>query len=93
MNSTVYNMASADVQSAPEPAALPDYLVDQDAVLKDSGAKWRYGKAPDYSKTRKVFGECKSLVTLSLLTILPPTRSKKGGVSHVRGYLATIHHQ
>lgn len=54
-------MAAADVQPMPtqEPAlaALPDYLTDPDAVLKDKEVKWRYGRAPDYSKTRKVFSE------------------------------------
>ncbi|KAF2741147.1 hypothetical protein EJ04DRAFT_530737 [Polyplosphaeria fusca] len=55
-------MAAADVQKQPaEPApALPDYLSDPNAVLKDSSAKWRYGRAPDYSKTRKMFEETKS---------------------------------
>jgi len=53
-------MAAADVQTPVEPAApaLPDYVTDPDAVLKDK-ANWRYGRAPDYSKTRKVFAESK----------------------------------
>jgi hypothetical protein len=53
-------MATADVQAPVEPAApaLPDYVTDPDAVLKDQ-ANWRYGRAPDYSKTRKVFAESK----------------------------------
>lgn len=54
-------MAAADVQQMPvqnsPPPALPDYLTDPDAVLKDTEVKWRYGRAPDYSKTRKVFHE------------------------------------
>ncbi|KAF1851658.1 uncharacterized protein K460DRAFT_373614 [Cucurbitaria berberidis CBS 394.84] len=57
-------MATAEVQQQPaqEPApALPDYLTDPDAVLKDQDAKWRYGRAPDYSKTRKVFTETKQM--------------------------------
>lgn len=56
-------MASADVQQPPaEPAAaLPDYLTNPDAVLGDSEAKWRYGRAPDYSKTRKMFAESEYL--------------------------------
>lgn len=38
--------------TAAEPApALPDYLTDPNAVLKDA-AEWRFGQAPDYSKTR-----------------------------------------
>lgn len=53
-------MASADVQQPPaqEPApGLPDYLTNPDAVLGDKDAQWRYGRAPDYSKTRKMFAE------------------------------------
>ena len=46
-------MSSVEVQAAPTPA-LPDYLSDPNAVLKDA-SEWRYGKAPDYSKTRTVF--------------------------------------
>ena len=41
-------------------AELPDYVLDPDAVLKDSNAAWRYGRAPDYSKTRKFFEEGKA---------------------------------
>lgn len=53
-------MAAADVQQLPvqEPApVLPDYLTSPDAVLGDKDSKWRYGRAPDYSKTRKMFAE------------------------------------
>lgn len=46
-------MSSADVQQPPAPA-IPDYLSDPNAVLKDT-AEWRYGKAPDYSNTRNVY--------------------------------------
>jgi hypothetical protein len=49
-------MAAADTQAAP---SLPDYVTDPDAVLKDKNVNWRYGRAPDYSKTRKVFAESK----------------------------------
>lgn len=57
-------MASADVQQPPAQEAapaLPDYLTNPDAVLGDNDAKWRYGRAPDYSKTRKVFAETKQM--------------------------------
>jgi len=57
-------MASADVQQAPAQdaaPALPDYLTNPDAVLGDKDARWRYGRAPDYSKTRKVFSETKQM--------------------------------
>ncbi|KAK1091964.1 hypothetical protein LTR48_005260 [Friedmanniomyces endolithicus] len=56
-------MAAADVQAPPaEPApAVPDYLASPNAVFNDEGVKWRYGKAPDYSKTRKVWEEGKKM--------------------------------
>ncbi|KAF2639297.1 hypothetical protein P280DRAFT_402786 [Massarina eburnea CBS 473.64] len=56
-------MAAVDTQKPTEPAApaLPDYVTDPDAVLKDHQAHWRYGRAPDYSKTRKVFAETRSM--------------------------------
>jgi hypothetical protein len=40
--------------AAPAPA-LPDYVLDPNAVLKDSEAAWRYNKAPDYTKTRAFY--------------------------------------
>lgn len=53
-------MAAADVQSPPpETPGLPDYLLNPNAVLGDESADWRYGKAPDYSNTRKVYEESK----------------------------------
>jgi hypothetical protein len=54
-------MATADVQQHTEAttSALPDYLTNPDAVLGDNDSKWRYGQAPDYSKTRKMFAESK----------------------------------
>ena len=51
-------MATAEVQNQPSEApGLPDYLLDPNAVLQDSSANWRYGRAPDYSNTRKVYNE------------------------------------
>lgn len=56
-------MAAAEVQSPMESVAteptpgVPDYLASPNAVFNDVGVKWRYGKAPDYSKTRKVWEE------------------------------------
>ena len=43
----------------PEPAPIPDYMTDPDAVSKDEGVEWRVGKAPNYSNTRKVWAEGK----------------------------------
>ncbi|KAI0203363.1 hypothetical protein F4808DRAFT_458125 [Astrocystis sublimbata] len=40
--------------------ALPDYMTDANAVLKDTDAQWRYKQPPDYSKTRKYYEETKS---------------------------------
>ena len=64
-------MSATEVQAAPTPA-LPDYLSDPNAVLKDA-SEWRYGKAPDYSKTRTVFEQSElgpsRLISISVLTI------------------------
>ena len=49
-------MTTVNVQpSHTEAPAVPDYLLDPNATLKDSFAEWRHGKAPDYSNTRKVY--------------------------------------
>lgn len=46
-------MASADVEKPQEPASsVPDYLASPNAILADQDVEWRYGHAPDYSKTR-----------------------------------------
>ncbi|PYI32483.1 hypothetical protein BP00DRAFT_153531 [Aspergillus indologenus CBS 114.80] len=39
--------------------ALPDYVLDPNAVLKDKDAAWRYGAPPDYSNTRAVYERTK----------------------------------
>ncbi|ETS83304.1 hypothetical protein PFICI_05180 [Pestalotiopsis fici W106-1] len=53
-------MASAEAPPPPSEApVLPDYMTDQNAVLGDSQAAWRFGKPPDYTNTRKVFTETK----------------------------------
>lgn len=51
------NEESTVVEPAP---AIPDYLASPNAVLGDTDATWRYGRAPDYSKTRRVWAESKS---------------------------------
>lgn len=52
-------MSVADVEAPPAEAAasIPDYLASPNAVLADKDTQWRYGRAPDYTKTRKVFEE------------------------------------
>jgi hypothetical protein len=59
--STVPDSSSAPTD-APAPAApgLPDYLLDSDAVLKDT-ATWRNGRAPDYKRMRADYEEGKSV--------------------------------
>jgi hypothetical protein len=53
-------MAATEVQQPPsETVALPDYLLDPNAVTKDEIGSWRYGQAPDYSNTRKVYEQSK----------------------------------
>ncbi|KAJ7841867.1 hypothetical protein B0H13DRAFT_1719376 [Mycena leptocephala] len=41
--------------------ALPDYVLDPDAVFKDVSAKWRHGRMPDYSKTREDYQRTKTM--------------------------------
>ncbi|KXH60872.1 hypothetical protein CSAL01_12726 [Colletotrichum salicis] len=36
---------------------LPDYVTTPNAVFGDEGVQWRYGRAPDYTRTRKVWRE------------------------------------
>jgi hypothetical protein len=80
-------MATADVQQSvqdnPAPS-IPDYLADPDAVLKDTHSKWRYGRAPDYSKTRKVYADCEySPISLFLIhASLPCTTHLSAPDSH-----------
>jgi hypothetical protein len=55
-------MAAIAVEPAPaEALGLPDYVLDPNATLKDAYANWRYGKAPDYTQTRKVYQESTSI--------------------------------
>lgn len=63
-------MAAAEAQNPPAEAAapgLPDYVLDADAVLKDTNVAWRHGRAPDYSKTRKIWSESKQSLALPAL--------------------------
>ncbi|KAJ8061604.1 hypothetical protein OCU04_009410 [Sclerotinia nivalis] len=55
-------MNSAHTEAAPADttAALPDYLLDPNAVMKDLDAKWRYNQPPDYTNTRKVWAQTKT---------------------------------
>jgi hypothetical protein len=46
-----------DGTPAPTPA-LPDFYMDPNAVIGDVDAVWRFGKRPDYAKTRLFYAEC-----------------------------------
>ncbi|SMY23243.1 unnamed protein product [Zymoseptoria tritici ST99CH_1A5] len=52
---------TANTETAEETPALPDYLASPNAVFADEGVQWRYGRAPDYTKTRKVWAEGKRM--------------------------------
>lgn len=64
-------VSSSPVEAQPEaaPPALPDYLISPNAVFQDQGVQWRYGKAPDYSKTRKVWEEGESTMERGLASM------------------------
>jgi hypothetical protein len=49
--------AGDDTKSGPAPA-LPDFYTDPNAVIGDETAVWRFGKRPDYAKTRLFYAEC-----------------------------------
>ncbi|KAE9992795.1 hypothetical protein EG327_007719 [Venturia inaequalis] len=49
-----------ETASTAEAPALPGFYTDPNFVLGNSSAAWRYGKPPDYSKTRRLFAETKS---------------------------------
>jgi hypothetical protein len=61
-------MATAEVVQPEQKEApgLPDYVLDSNAVLRDT-ASWRYMKAPDYSKTRAVYAESEYILFAEIL--------------------------
>lgn len=67
-------MAAEDpqtVQQEPqETPKIPDYLASPNAVFGDEGVAWRYGRAPDYTKTRKVWAEGKLVHFFLMLRIV-----------------------
>lgn len=80
-----HTMTAEEIQNQPAPAtedpvaepapALPDYVLDENAVLKDVITSWRHGRAPDYSRTRKVYAESPSTPSFSVIipSTVPPT--------------------
>lgn len=83
-------------ESSPAPA-LPDVVLSPDAVIGDSTAAWRHGRAPDYSKTRKFWAEstCSFSRTLtnrppSLLQKLTRNNLPAKKMSHEAGSLPSL---
>lgn len=46
-----------EVPTVDETSKIPDYLASPNAIFGDKDVQWRYGRAPDYTKTRKVWAE------------------------------------
>ena len=57
MNDEHAAVVEGKVEPEPAASALPDYVLSPNAVFNDEGSQWRYGRPPDYSKTRKVWEE------------------------------------
>jgi hypothetical protein len=72
--------------------ALPDYVLDPNAVLNDKDAAWRHGAPPDYSKTRAFYEESTQTPKVQLmdpykrLTILSPAKQ----MTHAAGSLPDL---
>ncbi|KAI1133976.1 hypothetical protein F5Y05DRAFT_417641 [Hypoxylon sp. FL0543] len=50
-------MQSSAVDPAEQASAVPDFMSDPNAVLKDIDAQWRNTNPPDYTRTRKFYSE------------------------------------
>src|SRR5436190_19454146 len=50
---------ASDTKSSSEATAIPDYMLDPNAVLHDQNITWRNKRAPDYSKVNAAFEESK----------------------------------
>lgn len=58
LHHTTIDLDPSEIVEATEPTPdLPDYLASPNAVFSDEGVQWRYGRPPDYTKTRKVWAE------------------------------------
>jgi hypothetical protein len=51
-------------EEGPTTFALPDFYTDPNAVLNDTKAVWRFGRSPNYAKTRSVYAECEHISLL-----------------------------
>lgn len=60
---------------------LPDYVLDANAVLKDTNVTWRHGQPPDYSKTRVVWSESELSNLLSISQYHPQKNYRNLGLA------------
>ena len=51
---------AADTKNPAETTAIPDYMLDPNAVLHDKNVAWRNKRAPDYSKVNATFEETRT---------------------------------
>lgn len=49
--------------------AVPDYMTDRDAVLKDDNVHWRHKVAPSYKKSRDFFDQSTLFSPLGFLCL------------------------
>lgn len=67
MTDTSPEKTTSKPQEGTPPPAYPDYCLSPNAVFQDKGVVWRYGKPPDYLKTRNTWkeGERSSLSSMN----------------------------
>jgi hypothetical protein len=51
---------TSDTKRPAEATAIPDYMLDPNAVLHDQNITWRYKQAPDYNKVNATFEETRT---------------------------------
>ena len=89
MGDTTIEPSAQSVSTETTPA-LPDYVTSPNAVFNDEGVEWRYGKAPDYSKTRKVWEEGKrTFESTSAFSLIPATKLRLPAISQHPLLIAT----
>ena len=88
--STLIAMAAVESPApATEPAAtLPDYVTNPNAVLNDVKSNWRYGRPPDYSKTRAVYEQSK---WIRLFPFRQPGHEMRAAMRGKRLHIAGCH--
>lgn len=92
MSAEQIDQPSQKVESAQETPQIPDYLASPNAVFGDKGVQWRYGRAPDYTKTRKVWAEGKwALCCCAGLVVAMPVDRLVHNVSSIMHAAQPLH--